>query len=151
MMVDESIQQSERQGAAAAHASGIFFPLLGPIVVFALGRNSAYVRYHALHAFIGMLLLNIFLFTIGAISVGISIYNLWQHYQENFQNFDWWPVILKSAVTWIVFLLIGFANTVVNVVQAIRAYRGQWPGKGISTALVNRFVKRPELSPSRVS
>src|SRR5688572_18001771 len=103
----QTLKPSERQGAAAAHASGVFFPLLGPIVVFIVGSKSKYVRYHALHSFVGMLLLNLFLVTLGAISLGYSLYNLYQHYQEEFKNFVWWHVLVKSVAVWIVLALIG--------------------------------------------
>lgn len=141
------LTSSERQGAAAAHASGIFFPLLGPIVVFFVGRKSKYIRYHALHSFVGMLLLNIVLLTLGAISLGYSLYNLYQHYQENFENFVWWHVLVKSVAVWVVFALIGLVNTVVNIVQAMRAYRGEWPRKSLTTSIVNRFVPKPDPLP----
>lgn len=135
----------ERQGAAAAHASGIFFPVLGPFVVFLVGGKSRFVRYHALHSFVGMLLLNLLLFTLGAISITYSLAGLWQQYQDEFKDFSIWPILVKSVVVWVVFVLIGAVNTVVNVVQAYRAYRGNWPGKSITTALVNRFLGKPEL------
>lgn len=144
---------SEKTGAALAHVSGVFFPFFGPLVAFIVGSKSPYVRYHALHALIGMLLLNVFLIAIGVISLSISLYNLWQQYQENFKNFEWWPIILKSAVTWIILALIGLTNTVVNIIQGIRAYGGQLPKKSLTTAIVNRFVKRPQpaISPSQAS
>jgi uncharacterized membrane protein len=132
----------ERTGAALAHISGIFFPFFGPLVVFLFGNKYPYVRYHALHAFIGMLILNAFLFILGAISITISLIGLWRQYQENFQNFELWPIILKSVVTWIILALIGLANTVVNIVQGMKAYQGHWPGKSLTTAIVNRFLGR---------
>lgn len=141
MQIEEPTSQ-ERTGAALAHVSGIFFPFFGPLVVFLFGNKYRYVRYHALHALIGMLLLNIFLFILGAISITISLVGLWRQYQENFQHFEWWPIILKSVLTWVILGLIGLVNTVVNIVQAIKAYQGQWPGKGITTAIVNRFLGR---------
>lgn len=137
------LKASEKQGAAAAHASGIFFPLLGPIIVFFLGRKSKYVSYHAMHSFVGMLLLNLFLLTLGAISIGYSVYNLYQHYQEEFKNFVWWHVLVKSVAVWIVVALIGVVNTLVNIVQAIRALNGEWPRKSLTTSIVNRFMSRP--------
>jgi uncharacterized membrane protein len=156
--VETQIPSSERTGAAAAHVSGIFFPLLGPLVVFLAAGKSRYMRYHALHALIGMLILNIILFTAGAISLTISLMNLYRQAQENFQNFEWWPIILKAGLTWIILALIGLANTVVNIVQGIRAYQGKWPGRSLTTAIVNRFVKplpptavQPELAPSEAT
>lgn len=146
-MDQQTLKPSERQGAAAAHASGIFFPLLGPIIVFAVGSKSKYVRYHAMHSFIGMLLLNLVLFTLGAISLGYSLYNLYQHYQEEFKNFVWWHVLVKSVAVWIVLALIGLANTVVNIIQAIRAYNGQWPKKSLTTTIVNRLMRRKDSLP----
>lgn len=143
----QPLKPSERQGAAAAHASGIFFPLLGPIIVFAVGNKSKYVRYHALHSFIGMLLLNIVLLTLGAISIGYSLYNLYEHYQEEFKNFVWWHVLVKSVAVWIVLALIGLVNTVVNIVQAIRAYNGQWPKKSLTTTIVNRLMRKQDSLP----
>lgn len=144
----QPLKPSERQGAAAAHASGIFFPLLGPIIVFVVGNKSKYVRYHALHSFVGMLLLNLVLVTLGAISLGYSLYNLYQHYQEEFKNFVWWHVLVKSVAVWIVFALIGLVNTVVNIIQAIRAYNGQWPKKSLTTTIVNRFLGTPPTVPA---
>lgn len=153
--VESQLPSSERTGAAAAHVSGIFFPLLGPLVVFLSAGKSRYVRYHALHALIGMLILNIILITAGAISLTFSLINLWRQYQENFQNFEWWPILLKSAVTWIVIALIGLVNTVVNIVQGLRAYQGKWPGRSLTTAIVNRFIKQtptmPELAQSEAT
>jgi len=135
--------ERERQGAALAHASGIFFPVLGPLAVFFAAGKSRFVRYHALHSFVGMLLLNIVLFTLGAISIAYSLAGLWEQYQNDFKDFSIWPILLKSVVVWIVFGLIGLVNTVVNVVQAYRAYRGNWPGKSVTTAIVNRFLGKP--------
>jgi uncharacterized membrane protein len=134
---------SERQGAAAAHVSGIFFPVLGPLVVFMLSGKSRFARYHALHSFVGMLLLNIVLFTLGAISVMYSLTGLWQQYQEDFKEFSIWPILIKSAVVWVVFLIIGLINTIVNVFQAYRAFQGHWPGGSLTTAIVNRFLGKP--------
>lgn len=145
--VEPQIQSSERAGAAAAHISGVFFPFIGPLVVFFAAGKSRYMRYHALHALIGMLILNIVLLTAGAISLTISLMNLYRQSQENFQNFEWWPLIVKSVVTWIILALIGLANTVVNIVQGIKAHNGQWPGRSLTTAIVNRFIKRPVAVP----
>ena len=134
----------ERQGAAVAHASGIFFPVLGPLVVFLLSGKARFARYHALHSFVGMIILNAVLFTLGAISIMYSLAGLWQQYQNDFKDFDIWPILIKSAVVWLVFLIIGLINTIVNLVQAIRAYRGHWPGSSLTTAIVNRFLGKPQ-------
>ncbi len=141
------LKPSERQGAAVAHASGIFLPLIGPLVVFFAGRKSKYVAYHAMHSLVGMLLLNLVLFTLGAISISYSVYNLYQHYQEEFKNFVWWHVLVKSVAVWIVFALIGLVNTVVNIFQAIRAYNGHWPRRSVTTSIVNKLVRRPKPLP----
>lgn len=142
-----SLTPSDRAGAALAHLSGIPLPLLGPLAAYIVGSRSKFIQYHALHALIGMFLLNVCLFTLGAISIGFSLVNLWQQYQEGFRDFQWWPVILKSVVTWIVFALIGIINTIVNIWQAVRAYQGHLPGRSLTTAIVNRFLQRPALEP----
>ena len=91
-------------------------------------------------------MLNMFLILIGTVSVLISLVSLWRQYQEGFQNFEWLPIILKSVVTWIVFALIGITNTVVNLVQASRAFQGRLPGRSLTSALVDRLIKRPVLN-----
>ncbi len=143
--MESSMSTSDRTLAAGAHLSGVFFPFFGPLAFFMFSGKHRFAKYHSLHALVGMLILNFFLFTAGAISLGFSLYNLWQQYQQDFKNFEWWPMLLKSAITWIVLLLIGVVNTIVNIVQAIRAYQGKVPGKSMTTAIVNRFVRRPEL------
>ncbi len=126
--IERSDDPTERAFAALAHASGIFFPLLGPLVVLILKGKSRFVKAHALNALIGMLMLNAFLFLIGAISLTITILSLYRHYQENWENFNIWHVLIRSAITWIILGLIGVINTVVNIFQAIRAWKGYVPG-----------------------
>jgi uncharacterized membrane protein len=140
--VDDTVpSKNERSIAAIAHLSSIPFPVFGPIVTYILGSRSRFVRFHALHALIGMLLLNTFLFALGAISVILSIVNLCRQYQENFVHFEWWPVILKSAVTWLILLLIGAINLVVNFIQAKKAYDGNRFETGLAAKLANRLTR----------
>jgi len=128
--------------AAGAHLSGIFFPLLGPLAFCLFCRKDRYVGYHALHALIGTLLLNLFLFTVGAISLAFSVASLWNHYQNGWKDFSLWQVLIKSAVTWIILALIGLANTALNLFQAWGAYQGKLPRGGLTTILVNRITGR---------
>jgi len=145
--VDSNLNKTERAWAAMAHFSGIFFPVLGPLVIFAFGMKSRFVRFHSIHALIGTLLLNVFLFVLGALSIAISVYGLYRNWQDGFENFSWWTVILKSAATWAIFALIGLANTVLNISQGIVAYRGEVPA-GFTTRLVGRLLeKRSGFSP----
>lgn len=134
---------AECRFAMLAHGSGIFFPVLGPLAVFILQSKSRFARYHALHAFVGTLVLNLFLFIFGAISITISLIGLYNQYQQNFENFEWWPIILKSVITWVILGLIALANLIMNVSQALRANSGQWPMKGMTTSIVNRILGKP--------
>jgi len=141
-MESEIPSPSERSMAALAHASGIFFPLLGPLCFWLFAPKSRFVRFHALHALIGALLLNLLLFTLAAISIAISIVGLYRQYREGWQDFSLWQIVIKSAVTWVVFALIGLANTVMNVMQALAAQRGEMPARGIATKIVNCLMGR---------
>lgn len=138
--MERETDSSARTLAAAAHASGIFFPFLGPIVTFVIGRKSAFVRRHALQALIGTLLLDGFLLVLGTISLAYSIYSLYQHYQENWENFNIWHVVLRSAITWICVGLIGVCNTILNALQAMKAYNGEQPKRGLAAKLANRLA-----------
>jgi hypothetical protein len=139
--VEPNRNAPERMWAAAAHFSGIPFPILGPLVVFAFGMKSRFVRFHSVHALVGTIVMNFFLFLLGGISIVISVYGIYRNWQEGFQNFSWWTVILKSAATWVIFALIGLANTVLNISQGIVAYRGEVPA-GFTTRLLHRLLER---------
>lgn len=144
------LDTNERAFAALAHASGIFFPFLGPVVVLVLKGKSRFVKAHALHAIIGMLLLDLFLLIVGAISLTFSIMNLYRHYQENWENFSIWQLILRSAITWAILGLIGVVNTMLNAVQALRAWNGKPAIGGLTSAIVRKLVGKdtPELQAS---
>lgn len=138
--------RSERTYAMLAHASGIFFPFLGPFAVLIFQWRSRFVKAHALHALIGIFLLDAFLLLLGAISLTISIMTLYRHYQENWENFNIWHVILRSAITWAILALIGLCNTILNLVQAVRAWNGKPPTGGLTSFIVRKLMgKQPEL------
>ncbi|MBX3118761.1 MAG: DUF4870 domain-containing protein [Fimbriimonadaceae bacterium] len=144
--MESTNDRSDRTFATLAHASGIFFPFMGPIVVLVLKGKSRFVKSHALHALIGTLLLDAFLILLGIISLTYSIISLYRHYQENWENFNIWHVIIRSAVTWIIIGLIGICNTILNLVQAIRAWNGKPAGGGLTGRIVRKFMgKKPEL------
>jgi len=131
---------TERSLAATAHLSGIFFPFLGPFCFWLFAGKSRFVRFHSLHALVGTLLLNLLLFTLGAISIAISLASLYHSYQEGWQHFSIWQILLKSALTWLVIVLIGLANTIANVFQAKGALQGDLPQRGITSAVVRRLL-----------
>lgn len=139
-MYPAAVPSTERNLAAMAHLSGIFFPFLGPFCFWLFAAQSRFVRFHSLHALVGALLLNLLLFTLGAISITLSLVSLYRNYQEGWQHFNIWQVLLKSAVTWLVIALIGLANTIANVFQARGAFQGDTPQRGLTSAVVRRLL-----------
>lgn len=125
----------ERKLAALVHVGSIFGPLWVPLIAwFWQRRKSEYVAAHAWQAIRDLLFLNVILVTIGLISLVMTITSINQHYQEGWENFSIWPVLVKFAVVWIIVAILGLINTVQSVIQAMKALRGDWPRHSIRAA-----------------
>ncbi|CAN5581472.1 hypothetical protein BH11ARM2_BH11ARM2_21190 [soil metagenome] len=120
-----TLATQDRTTAASAHLSGIFFPFVGPTVVFAISRRSnPFAAYHAVHAILGEIVTKAILFVLGVISLSYSAWTLYGHYQEHFAHWSWSFSLGKMAVTWAAFAVFGLFNTLGALRAAHRAYRG---------------------------
>lgn len=123
-----SVTQAEKGYAAAVHLVSLFAPLWGPLigVVVARGR-SRYVEVHAWKALKEYFLLTLAYLIYGGISITFFLIRLYQLYQDDWQNIPWGQFILRFAIGWVVFFLIGIVLLVLNLIQAWRAWQGEWP------------------------
>lgn len=135
---------AERTAGAVAHISAIFFPFLGPGVVWLTQRGrSRFAAEHAIHAVLDDLFAKVLLVVIGAISLTLTILQVVRVYNEGFETLDWKAAILKFLVFWLIFLALGAWNTLSSILHAIRAYRGL-PSTGLSGHLARRWTKEKE-------
>lgn len=135
-------QTKDSAFAALAHGLAIFFPYLGPLIVLLLFNKSPYVRFHSVWALIGQLAYTFWLIVFIGANLGYSIFRLIQMNDQGFEWSDLWGILIKSIVVYLLLALFGLVNTISNVVQAIRAFPGDyWGGRGW-TAKVSRKIAR---------
>ena len=122
------VTQTERGYAAAVHLISLFAPLWGPLIggIVAKGR-SRYVEVHAWKALKEYFLLTLAYLVYGAISITFFLVKVYQLYQNNWQDIPWVQLILRFAVGWVIFFIIGIVLFILNVLQAWRAWKGEWP------------------------
>ena len=120
-------QVTDKYLAAAVHISSIFWPLLGPIVGWAFFRRNSFVAAHSKQALKETIVLNILVFTAGAISLSYTIFRIYHYVQTNWRDFSWQEFVLRFLIGWIVLGLLEVVNTVVSVRQALLAIQGRWP------------------------
>ena len=122
----------ERLGGAMVHVGAIFAPILFPIGAYLFARKKAvYVAAHARQSLVETLLLNVFIGLAIVVSLSFTIAHIVHLYQEGVENIDWIKELLsagiKMLVSYLLLALLCFINTVVSIVQAIKAYQGEWP------------------------
>lgn len=125
-------EQNEKLGAAAVHVGDIFFPIIFPLGAMIFSRKkSDYVYSHARQAIIETLWVNVFLGIAIVVSLSFSIAHFWELYQNGFEDVDWWveggKAALKFLIGWILMAILGFINMITAVLQAIKAFQGEWP------------------------
>lgn len=126
--------------ASLAHGLAIFFPYLGPLAVLVLFHRSPYVRFHAAWALVGQLAYTFWLALFIAANLGYSIYRLIQINDNGFEWSDLWGVLIKSVVVYLLLGLFTLINTVANVIQAVKAFRGgYWGGTGWTARLSRKI------------
>lgn len=124
----QGLSGKDKSFAAAVHLVGIFAPLWGPVIaVFLAKGRSRYVEAHAWKALKEYFILTLAYFIYGAFSITWLLIRLYQHWQENWVNFDWVPFVLRFAVGWVIFFLLGIILFVLNLFQAYHAWQGRWP------------------------
>jgi uncharacterized Tic20 family protein len=109
------------------HVGTIFAPVLAPAVVWAVYRDSPFVRAHARRSLTETLLLQGLLLVVGICSLAYTAWSLYGHYQTNWEGFSLWPMMARAAAAWILLSILELVNTVTALASALRAYRGEWP------------------------
>lgn len=124
----QDLTSGEKGFAAAVHLVGIFAPLWGPLVAFFVAKGrSRYVEAHAWKALKEYFILTLAYFIYGAFSLTWLAIRLYQHWQENWVNFDWVPFLLRFAIGWVIFFILGIVLLILNIFQAYHAWQGKWP------------------------
>jgi hypothetical protein len=119
----------ERRWAAAVHVSSVFWPLVGPLLGWVLGRRRAFVAAHARKALFETLWLQGALCAGGLVSLIYTVIRLMDYAKSGWENVNWWEFVARFAVGIVVVVSLQALNTVLSVRQAWRAWHGHWPGK----------------------
>ena len=124
--------QRERFGGAAVHAGAIFAPILFPIGAMLFTRKkSEYVYSHARQSLVETLWLNVFLGIAIVVSLSFTVAHFWELYQGGFEGVNWWVELGKAAgkvlISYILMWILGFFNMIVSILQALKAFQGEWP------------------------
>jgi uncharacterized Tic20 family protein len=131
----EEPHKRETLMGAAVHIISIFSPLWGPLIAWALFRNSLrFVAAHAWSALVEFILLKAALLVAGGISLGFTIASLIHHSQTNWKDFSWAPIITKVVITCLILLILGGITTILSLRQALLAYNGHWPPRDVKKA-----------------
>jgi uncharacterized membrane protein len=131
----------DRRLAAAMHIATIPLPFLAPAFAFLLFQRRDFVRAHSLQALYGALGLKVLTVVATLASVTITGIQLWNHYQNGWQDWSWPLFILRVAAGWLAVVILGFLTTVAAIMAAHRAVRGEWPSrrrKVVSSAIARR-------------
>lgn len=120
----------ERNLASGVHLAAIFFPFMGPIIGYAIS-SSKYVKYHALKAIVEQVITSIIIGILMIASLSYSIYTLYQSQKDGFDlaKIDWVTMLIKGAITWVLFAIWNLINIVLSLKDAAAANRGQLPIK----------------------
>lgn len=122
----ESPSQNEKLIAAGLNFAAIPFPYMGPLVGFAVGSKSKFVRFHALRSLIEQVALSLLIGFLMACSLGWTLYTL---VRDGFdiQKIDWTQQILKMLGFWLLFGLFGLLNALNSIFDGIQALNGKIP------------------------
>ena len=118
----------DRSWAAAVHVSSIFWPLIGPIVGWAVfNKSRPFVAAHAKQALMEAIVLNVTLFLMGLVSLTYTIVRIVHFIQTNWRDFSWQEFLLRFIIGFIVLGLLELINIAISINQARTAWKGQWP------------------------
>lgn len=120
-------------------------PFMGPIIGFLIS-SSKYVKYHALKAIVEQIITSLIIGTLMICSLSYSIYTLYQSQSGGFDlsKIDWVAMLVKAAITWVLFAIWNLINIVLSLKDAAAANRGQLPTKP-------KFAERKAITWSKVT
>lgn len=124
----EVAESPDRSWAAAVHISSIFWPLIGPLVGWALfAKSKPYVAAHAKQALLETIVLNVCLFLVGLASFTYTVFRIVHFVQTNWKDFSWQEFVVRFIVGFIVLSILQIVNIVISLNQARKAFKGDWP------------------------
>jgi len=125
------ITERDKMLGAAVNISAIFFPYAGPIVCALVCGKAPFVRYHAYRALIEQVIATVIIGFLMICSISYSVYSFYHQMEGGFDwsKIDWWGIILKSLVTWLLLGLWGVVNIFLALRDALEAYHGKLPLK----------------------
>lgn len=110
MQYDHS-SSDDRLWAMLSYLLALFFPIVAPLVIFLVKRQSRFVSFHALQA----LFVQVGLFVLGVAVAAISWF---------FAMLG--PLGLLAIPVGIAAWVIGIAAVVYKIIAAIKSYGGEW-------------------------
>ena len=128
------IPKKDQGLAMVMNLASIPLPYVAPIAGLIIGAKSPYAKFHSYRMLIEQV--------IGTIIAGILIacslsYSLWKMKEDgvldsnglHLEKIGWVGIIVKSALTWVLFALWGLWNTLNALKDAMEAGRGYVPPK----------------------
>lgn len=107
----EYTSADDRLCAMLAYLLGLFFPLVAPIVIFLVRRNSRYVAFHALQALFIELAVMVLGFAVSVVGTILGMLG---------------PLALFMIPIGIGMGVVGIAAVVYKIVAAIKSFGGDW-------------------------
>lgn len=120
--------------AMLVNLASIPLPYVAPIVGSVIGTQSPYVKFHSYRMLIEQVMSTIIAGILIACSLSYSIWKMkedgvWDSTGIHPEKIGWVGILVKSAVTWVLFALWGLWNTFNSLKDAMEAGRGYLPPK----------------------
>ena len=135
--------RTEKIQAGLIHISSIFAPIWGPAIGWLIVKGkSRFASSHALKAVRDELILKVSLFIALAISTVYSVTRFIAAWNAKTPEDTFWDVTVQFfSESWVrmlvgivVVLILGLIMTVISIIEAKRAFEGQWPKSEVKKA-----------------
>ncbi len=121
-LVNAEVSSHGKVLAAGAYLVSIPVPVFGPLVAAMMFPRGTYERHHAWRALRDDLIVFGITALVALIFIGHTIWTLWNASQQGLDSINWWSVILKPVLWWILAAIFGLINTISSLRAAYLAY-----------------------------